>query len=379
MAAANAPMTLPGTERPPRLRVYISYSRAADSRFADEVAAGLGLLGDYDVAIDRTDIHEGEDWQARLSAQIVTADTVVFVLSARAAQSPTCRFEMKEAERHHKRILPVLAQPLGGTPPPGEVAKLQYIRFDEGRSFVLGLEQLRSALDADRDWLAEHSRLSRVARAWEADGRPAAGLLSGADLRAARAWLESQPDAAPLPTRLHREFIRESDQQHAIRVSAEDQRIGELSGRVTRLQILLGLVALCAFGLGAYIYTDWFRLAESANARAAAEEALIGAVADRQAAELREQRYRTIVAGMLERALRAKSLDDRRAVAPVLEAALRGLAPDEIRRVSQDVATFGQFQRDPDGSFGPKSDEALDNWIEGLDGTAAIDNRNPRF
>src|SRR5712691_6066572 len=100
-----------------KTRVFISYSRA-DMAFADELAAGLEYDGGFEVSIDRKAVQEGEDWKVRLGALIAGADTVVFVLSPKSATSPICQWEVEEAERLSKRILPVLAMPLDGAPPP---------------------------------------------------------------------------------------------------------------------------------------------------------------------------------------------------------------------------------------------------------------------
>jgi hypothetical protein len=52
----------------PKLNVFVSYSRA-DLEFADELVDGLDLMG-YETTIDRHSIIEGEDWHARIGAQI---------------------------------------------------------------------------------------------------------------------------------------------------------------------------------------------------------------------------------------------------------------------------------------------------------------------
>src|SRR5690349_7950247 len=118
-----------------RLTVFVSYSRG-DAAFADEIEAGLEYDGGFDVLLDRHDIHEGEDWKRRLAALIAQADTVVFVLSPRSAASPICRWEVDYATSLSKRIVPIQAAPLGDVAPPPALAALNYVRFDEGRSFM---------------------------------------------------------------------------------------------------------------------------------------------------------------------------------------------------------------------------------------------------
>ena len=91
-----------------RLKVFVSYSRD-DLDFADQLVAALQICG-FEAAIDRHDISGGEKWEQRLGALILGADTVVFVLSPASARSSICGWEVEEASRRGKRILPVLAR-----------------------------------------------------------------------------------------------------------------------------------------------------------------------------------------------------------------------------------------------------------------------------
>jgi hypothetical protein len=89
-----------------KLRVFISYSRD-DLDFADQLVAALSTYG-FECLIDRHGISGGEDWKRRLGNLISEADTVVFVLSPSSARSPICDWEVEEATRLNKRILPVV-------------------------------------------------------------------------------------------------------------------------------------------------------------------------------------------------------------------------------------------------------------------------------
>ena len=110
-----------------KLNVFISYSRD-DLDFADQLDAALGL-GGFETTIDRHGILAGEDWKKRLGALIRDADTVVFVLSASSAKSEICAWEVADAVRQGKRILPVLCRPLDGANPPHQLSDLNYIYF----------------------------------------------------------------------------------------------------------------------------------------------------------------------------------------------------------------------------------------------------------
>src|SRR5215470_7725938 len=104
-------IALPSTSGPAapdigKLRVFISYSRD-DAKFADQLDAALNSCG-FECLIDRHGISGGEAWKRRLGSLISQADTVVFVLSPSSAHSEVCTWEVGEAERLSKRILPVI-------------------------------------------------------------------------------------------------------------------------------------------------------------------------------------------------------------------------------------------------------------------------------
>src|SRR5262249_3350380 len=95
-----------------KLRVFISYSRD-DLYFANQLDAALKAYG-FECFIDREGISGGEEWKQRLGNLIRGADTVVFVLSPTSARSEICAWEVGEAARLGKRILPVNCRPLEG-------------------------------------------------------------------------------------------------------------------------------------------------------------------------------------------------------------------------------------------------------------------------
>jgi hypothetical protein len=173
-----------------KLRVFISYSRD-DLKFVDQLDAALNLCG-FECLIDRHDISGGEDWKRRLGNLISEADTVVFVLSPTSARSEICEWEVEEAARLNKRILPVNCRPLDGVSPPLCLRELNYVFFYEepklpDSGFGTGLAELVTALNTDFDWLREHTRYLQRAMEWDTSGRPVNRLLSGNDIREAKA------------------------------------------------------------------------------------------------------------------------------------------------------------------------------------------------
>lgn len=215
-----------GTTRaaPAKLRVFISYSRE-DLAFADQLVVGLELTG-FEPTLDRHGISGGEAWERRLGALIREADTVVFVMSPASAASKVCAWEVGEAARLNKRIIPLLCQPLAEVSPPPQLRELNYIFFYAeptvpGSGFGSGLARLVAALNTDLDWLREHTRLLQRASEWDAAGRPANRLLSGTDIADGKEWAAGRPANAPEPTPLHLDFIRASEDEEQSRASAQ--------------------------------------------------------------------------------------------------------------------------------------------------------------
>jgi TIR domain len=69
--------------------IFISDARSDSSALAEELVAGLELAG-FRPFLDRHDIAAAEDWEARLGALILGADTVVFILLPAAVRSERC-------------------------------------------------------------------------------------------------------------------------------------------------------------------------------------------------------------------------------------------------------------------------------------------------
>jgi len=231
----TAPQQVGRPDSPERgkLRVFISYSRD-DLYFADQLDDALNACG-FECVIDRHGISGGEDWKRRLGNLISEADTVVFVLSPTSARSEICDWEVEEATRLGKRILPIICRSLEGASPPSRLRERNYIFFYDdpkaapGSGFGSGLAKLIAALNTDFDWLREHTRYLQRATEWDRGGRPANRLLSGDDIAEAKDWVARRPKNAPEPTALHLDFIRASEEEAEARSSAQRKQLEEVA------------------------------------------------------------------------------------------------------------------------------------------------------
>jgi TPR repeat protein len=233
----------PSSLRKGKLRVFISYSRD-DLNFADQLDAALQACG-FECLIDRHGISGGENWKRRLGNLISEADTVVFLLSPSSAHSEICAWEVDEATRLGKRILPVICRSLEGASPPPRLQNLNYIFFHPepkvvpGAGFGTGLASLIAALNTDFEWLREHTRYLQRAIEWDVGGRPTNRLLSGNDIPEAKAWAARRPPSAPEPTPLHLDFIRASEQEADTRASEQRLQLEAIAAAQAEREVAL--------------------------------------------------------------------------------------------------------------------------------------------
>lgn len=254
------------------LRVFISYSRE-DAVFVDELEAGLKLIG-YDVFIDRQ-MSGGEIWRQSLAHHIQQTDTVVFVLSPASARSEMCRWEVEEAIRLSKRILPVVCRAVADDPIPEQLRALNYVFFTDGRSFLHGLSELRDALDKNLDWIREHTRLHDLAMRWDlaAEADKPNRLLRGSDVALAKRWMANWVRPNPEPTQLHRTYIDASETAESARADSVRQELEERETMVkqralavTRAQraarlsvVIIAAASILVGALGWYIFDSQTR------------------------------------------------------------------------------------------------------------------------
>lgn len=279
-----------------RLKVFISYSRA-DEAFVDELKLGLDDKG-YTVEIDKQSIRYGEDFKARLTKLIAASDTVICVLSPDSVRSAAVQWEIAETFRLAKRIVPILhrglnerpkrKQPDGSPWPealvnaPERLSLLNYPRFDEGRSFMLGLRALVQALEDDLGWIDAHSRLANRARDWDQGGRTTNRLMSGPDVAAAKRLIEERKPTAPPMQDLQLDYIQASEAYETAQNSAREQKLERERRRTLAILFTVTVLAIAAAGFG--IWAEFSR-----RAAIVAQEA---ALAAQQLAERRTDRLK---------------------------------------------------------------------------------------
>jgi len=220
-------------------RVFISYSRK-DSTFAERLRDDLIALG-FAAYLDQHDIHPGEPWKKRLSGLIQTADSVAFCLSSHFVDSEICDWEITEAERLGKRLLPIVAADTSDASVPLRLRRLNYIFMRNSKERDAGLDKFVIALKTDIEWVREHTRWGELAHLWNEQGRSRDLLTRGSALIAMQAWSQQASESKPPLTDEMVLYISESEK--------EQFRLGKLRRRtIIALGTLTLLTALVALG-----------------------------------------------------------------------------------------------------------------------------------
>lgn len=195
---------------PSRPNIFISYSRE-DLGFVDRLGASLSARN-FVPLIDREAIYAFEDWWERIENLIVKADTIVFVLSPNAVASIYCRKEVDFAASLKKRFAPIVCRPTDLRAVPDELARLNFVVFDDDAHFEEQVDRLAEALSTDIDWIRKHTEFGEAARRWSLAGRPGPKglLLRPPLLEEAEQWIASRPQNAPHPMETTLAFIAES-------------------------------------------------------------------------------------------------------------------------------------------------------------------------
>jgi formylglycine-generating enzyme required for sulfatase activity len=240
-----------GKESAPKAKVFISYSRK-DIAFADRLDAALKARS-FEPLIDRTDIHAFEEWWKRIEALIGQADTIVFVLSPDAVRPGSVALkEVAFAASLNKRFAPIVFRLVEDKSIPHELAKLNFIFFDDASQFEQSTEKLTEALNTDIGWVRQHTEYGEAERRWSAAGRPRGLLLQSPTLEIAEHWLVSRPRGVAEPTAEIRAFVAAS------RKGAQSaQRVWRLVLTCTFTFMAVTILGLVGWINQAYLMDQW--------------------------------------------------------------------------------------------------------------------------
>ena len=138
---------------------------------------------------------------------IARADTVVFVLSPDAVASEVALEEFAYAASLNKRFAPIVCRRVDDGAVPPELARLNFVFFDDAARFEASADLLAEALATDIGWIRQHTEFGEAARRWDSANRPSGLLLRSPVLDARRRPTDSsQPRTRSCDVRKLREI-----------------------------------------------------------------------------------------------------------------------------------------------------------------------------
>ncbi|MFP5272844.1 TIR domain-containing protein [Coleofasciculus sp.] len=200
-------------KQPPEeaLDVFISYSRV-DSEFARQLNNGLQIQNKT-TWFDQESIASGEDFEQEIFKGIERSNNFLFIISPSSINSLYCDREVEYAKKLNKRIVTVLYREVDPQKLHPVLASLQWIDFNNhGGDFFTNFGELTRTLDADPDYIRNHTRLLLKAMEWEREGQDDSFLLRGKDLKAGEEWLAQSVNKEPSPTELQAQYLNASQE-----------------------------------------------------------------------------------------------------------------------------------------------------------------------
>lgn len=190
-----------------RFDLFISYSRRDSGQVAPLVEA-LEQRG-KNAWVDLEDIRPTAEWWEAIRAGIDAADNFVFVLSPDSVASDVCANELAHAASRGKRMIPLLLRAVERDAVAEELAKYEWISFEEP-DFI---SKVIEALDTDLEWVVAHTRLLVWAVEWDRSDRDRSLLLRGRDLKRTTSEVERHdPETEPAVVILQRDYLAASAQ-----------------------------------------------------------------------------------------------------------------------------------------------------------------------
>jgi tetratricopeptide (TPR) repeat protein len=155
--------------------------------------------------------------------------------------SEACKWELDQAKATNKRLVPVVIEPVAAADLPQSIGKIHLLPAVGAFDFRTDLRPLAVALNTDRQWIKEHTRLASEARQWSLRGREPSLLLRGRALADAESWQDRQPSAAPSPSDEILELMLAS------RRAATERQRAWVAGSLAATVFAFALAAFAAF------------------------------------------------------------------------------------------------------------------------------------
>jgi hypothetical protein len=171
--------------------IFISYSRV-DRGFVKELGTAL-KLAELGIWVDHDNIPIATNWKMEVAEGIRAAHTFVFVISSHSLSSEPCGWELQQARRHGRRVIPICAHHdfEHESLKRAGLSVINYISF-ERQPFPEATEQLVKAIGTDLSDVKNYNRLYSQAYDWSNHGRQQHLLLKREQHREFKKWQQTR-------------------------------------------------------------------------------------------------------------------------------------------------------------------------------------------
>nr|MBX2844328.1 TIR domain-containing protein [Flammeovirgaceae bacterium] len=201
--------------------VFIAYSTEEED-IVDAINHALMRNG-ITTWMDSQDVKGGVDFREAVQEGIEHSDNLLFVISSKSVEEPTCIEELKYAVSLNKRIIPIILEDVPKDKIPEEIKNLKSINLrdnnpdkvkiakNEKSDFDKDIDELLNQIEQDFEYHHKHKQLLVQGLRWTRMGESDSFLLRGNNLIQSQEWLEAgKRRAIYKPTILHEEFISSS-------------------------------------------------------------------------------------------------------------------------------------------------------------------------
>ena len=188
---------------------FISYSRK-NKVFVQQLTEAF-QQAERDVWIDWEGIAHGSDWWNEIEEGIQDSNCFIFVITPESVASDVCARELACAIDFNKRLIPILRTDVSDKIP-NDLAKLDWVFFQDNKDFEDAFSQLLNTIDSDLKRAKQHTKFLNRAIEWRSKNCDKSLLLTGNELSEAQQWLALPAGQPPNPTPVHSRFIMTSSQ-----------------------------------------------------------------------------------------------------------------------------------------------------------------------
>ncbi|WP_020526437.1 toll/interleukin-1 receptor domain-containing protein [Flexithrix dorotheae] len=201
--------------------VFIAYA-TEEEEMANAINHALMKNG-ITTWMDSQDVKGGVDFREAVQEGIEHSDNLLFVISSKSVEEPTCLDELRYAVSLNKRVIPIILEDVPSDKIPEEIKKLKSINLrdndpdkvkiakNEKSDFDKDIDELLNQIEQDFEYHHKHKQLLVQGLRWSRMGESDSFLLRGNNLIQSQEWLEAgNRRGIHKPTGLHERFISSS-------------------------------------------------------------------------------------------------------------------------------------------------------------------------